>query len=45
MLTVATCNDDIIILMATVVGYYVITSLVPLCSSKLGLTNLKTKAH
>jgi hypothetical protein len=38
-------NDDVIIPVATMVGCYAIADLVPPCSPKLGLTNLKTKAH
>jgi hypothetical protein len=45
ILTVAMGNDDVIIPVATMVGCYAIAGLVPPCSPKLGLTNLKTKAH
>jgi hypothetical protein len=44
ILTIATSNDDNIMSVATMVGYYEITDLVPPRSLKLGLTNLKTKA-
>jgi hypothetical protein len=43
--TVATGNDDVIMPVATVDGYYAIADLVPPHSPKLGLTNLKTEAR
>jgi hypothetical protein len=45
ILIVATSNDDVIMPMATAVVCYDIVDLLPHRSSKLGLTNLKIKAH
>jgi hypothetical protein len=45
ILIVETSNDDIIMLMTTVVSCYAIAGLVPPLSPKLGLTNLKTEVH
>jgi hypothetical protein len=45
ILAIATGSDDIIMPVATVVGCYAIAGLVPPCSPKLRLTNLKTKVR
>jgi hypothetical protein len=45
ILRVVTRNDDVIMPVAIMVGYYAITGLVPPHSPKLGLANLKTEAH